>query len=253
MTVDEELFKKFKEENGIEAVMNLEQAMKKVQADIAKNSWDDMDGLPGEKKKTKTDPNILLVAFSPYPTAGPYSVLPRYFARINSLDKSVDFTLQKYLEARTLTLTPEQACQQTIWFKPNIVAPLGSTLWVSTNFRKIEYVSRQDYLTSQKGYHTKHYTADYLPLTADRLQLLAKYDFKVTSEEQLLNIKVGCTDKYLLNYIRIKIVDKGASKNQTEEHLCFNNTNIQGLALPKKDTGFIMLIEGNLPYNTTEG
>lgn len=71
MTVDEELFKKFKEENGIEAVMNLEQAMKKVQADIAKNSWDDMDGLPGEKKKTKTDPNTLLVAFSPYPTAGP--------------------------------------------------------------------------------------------------------------------------------------------------------------------------------------
>ena len=86
MTVDEELFKKFKEENGIEASMTLEQAIKKVNADVAKNSWDDMDGLPGEKKITKANPNTLLVAFSPYPTSGPYPVLPRYFARIKSLD-----------------------------------------------------------------------------------------------------------------------------------------------------------------------
>jgi hypothetical protein len=86
MTVDEELFKKFKEENGIEATMTLDQAMKKVQADVAKNSWDDIDRLPGEKMKTKANPNTLLIAFSPYPTAGPYPVLPRYFARIKSLD-----------------------------------------------------------------------------------------------------------------------------------------------------------------------
>jgi hypothetical protein len=144
MTVDEDLFKKYKEENGLEASMTLDQAMKKIQADVAKDSWDEMDGLPGEKKKPKANPNTLLVAFSPYPTAGPYPVLPRYFARIKSLDASqaIDFTLSKYLEARTLTLSHELACQQTIWLKPNIAAPLGSTMWVSNNFRKIEYVSR---------------------------------------------------------------------------------------------------------------
>lgn len=255
MTVDEELFKKFKEENGLEATLTIDQAYKKFQANMAKDSWDDQDGLPGEKQKTKADPNTVLVAFSPYPTGSPYSVLPRYFARIKNLGKSdaIDFTLKKYLEARTLILGPELATQQTIWLKPNIVAPLGSTLWVSTNFRKVEYVSRQDYLTSQKGYHTKNYTADYLPLTADRLQLLAKYEFKVTSEELLFNLRLNCTDKYLLNYMRIKIVDKGASKNQAEKHICLNNTNIKALSLPKKDTGYIMLIEANLPYNTTEG
>ena len=144
MTVDEDLFKKYKEENGLESSMTLDQAMKKMQADVAKDSWDEMDGLPGEKKKPKANPNTLLVAFSPYPTGSPYPVLPRYFARIKSLNGSsaIDFTLSKYLEARTLTLSPDLACQQTIWLKPNIAAPLGSTMWVSTNFRKIEYVSR---------------------------------------------------------------------------------------------------------------
>lgn len=144
MTVDEDLFKKYKEENGLESSMTLDQAMKKMQADVAKDSWDEMDGLPGEKKKAKANPNTLLVAFSPYPTGSPYPVLPRYFARIKSLNGSsaIDFTLSKYLEARTLTLSPDLACQQTIWLKPNIAAPLGSTMWVSTNFRKIEYVSR---------------------------------------------------------------------------------------------------------------
>jgi len=110
MTVDEELFKKFKEENGFEASMTLEQAMKQMNADIVKSSWDALDGLPGEKKKTRADPNTLLVAFSPYPTACPYPVLPRYFAKIKSIDNSVNFNLQKYLEARTFTLTSEQAC-----------------------------------------------------------------------------------------------------------------------------------------------
>ena len=56
--------------------------------------------------------------------------------------------------------------------------------------------------------------------------MLGKYDFKVTDEKLLLNIKLNCTDKYLLNYMRVRIVDKGASKNQTENQLCFNNYNI---------------------------
>ena len=63
MTVDEELFKAYKTENGLDQSMTLEQVMKRTQADLAKKSWNESDGLPGEKKKAKRDPNQILIAF----------------------------------------------------------------------------------------------------------------------------------------------------------------------------------------------
>jgi len=35
--------------------------------------------------------------------------------------------------------------------------------------------------------------------------------------------------------------------------LTFNNLSISNLNLPKNDHGYLLIIEGILPYNTTEG
>ncbi len=44
------------------------------------------------------------------------------------------------------------------------------------------------------------------------MNVFAKYDFKVHDSNMRINIKVGCpTDKYLLNFMRIKIIDKNSS------------------------------------------
>lgn len=44
------------------------------------------------------------------------------------------------------------------------------------------------------------------------MNVFAKYDFKVNDSNLHINLKVNCpTDKYLLNYMRIKIVDKNSS------------------------------------------
>lgn len=119
--------------------------------------------------------------------------------------------------------------------------------------RSIEVVSRQDYLTSQHGFVSKQYTADFLPQTAGRMNVFAKYEFKIPDAETRFNLKVGCSDKYLANFMRLKIVDKSASPNQAIDHLTFNNMDLQNVVLPKTEQGYILVIEGNMPYNTSEG
>lgn len=114
-------------------------------------------------------------------------------------------------------------------------------------------VSRQDYLTSQHGFVSKQYTADFLPQTAGRMNVFAKYEFKISDAETRFNLKVGCSDKYLANFMRLKIVDKSASLNQAIDHLTFNNMDLQNVVLPKTEQGYILVIEGNMPYNTSEG
>jgi len=47
------------------------------------------------------------------------------------------------------------------------------------------------------------------------MNVFAKYDFKVGDSEMRLNVKVNCnSDKYLTNFMRMKIVDKNSSANQ---------------------------------------
>lgn len=152
-----------------------------------------------------------------------------------------------------MKMLPHQFQTNTVWLKPIFNAPLGFQLFIGTMMRKIEIVSRQEYLSQQKHYFLKQYTADFLPQTAHRMNVFAKYDFKVTDSESPININVGCqNDRYLLNYMRAKIVDKSQSLNPTSV-LTFNNLNIQGLRLPRSDNGYTFIVEGMMPYNTPEG
>lgn len=52
-------------------------------------------------------------------------------------------------------------------------------------------------------------TSDYLPQQEGKYQLFGKYEFNISEEDTVLNIKVDTpSDKYLLDYMRLKIVDR---------------------------------------------
>ena len=76
-------------------------------------------------------------------------------------------------------------------------------------------MTKVEYLQEQKGFHPKQVTSDYLPLQAGKYQMLGKYEFQVPEkksedeEDMILNIKVDApADRYLLNYMRVKIYDR---------------------------------------------
>ena len=102
-----------------------------------------------------------------------------------------------------------------------------------------------------KEMQAKQYTLDYLPLQEGRNHLFAKYDFKVPSEDCVFNLNINCTDRYLLDYMRIKIVDKGDVG--AEKTITFNTMKIDNVKLPVNADGYNLIVEGAMPYNTTEG
>jgi hypothetical protein len=127
-------------------------------------------------------------------------------------------------------------------------------MFLGSNLRNIEVVSRQDYLNSQHSFFSKPYSCEFLPQTAGRMNVFAKYEFKVNEDNVRFNIRAMCsTDKYLTNYMRIKIIDKSMPISEYGAIRTFNNLNIQNLGLAKNEQGYIFIVEGNMPYNTTEG
>lgn len=77
----------------------------------------------------------------------------------------------------------------------------------------------------------------------------------------LINIKVDApADRNLLNYMRVKIVDKSpggaGQRDLTEAHsvVCLNQMNLADLKLkPNGPGGYSLIVEGVMPYNTAEG
>lgn len=199
-----------------------------------------------------------MIAYAPNATCKPYDVLPRYLMNMQSIDlpenvQGLNFAQTKYFESNIFKLEGDLHEQETLWLKPKFVCPMGFNLWVGSTIRKVEIVSKQDYLISQKSYHTKNYEVAFAPLQQGKPHLFAKYDFK-PAEDTKMNIKVNCpNDKYLLDYMRIKIVDKAHSVTQASNHFTYNTMCIENLTLPVTEVGYSLVIEGVMPYNTTEG
>ena len=83
--------------------------------------------------------------------------------------------------------------------------------------RNISIVSLQDYLTSQRKFQSKQYTIDFAPLKAGKSHIFAKYEFKITDRLSRINLRVKCpSDPYLIQYMRMKIIDKSKSTFQIE-------------------------------------
>lgn len=57
--------------------------------------------------------------------------------------------------------------------------------------------------------YLKSYQSDFLPIEKGKYHMFNKYDFQVVDQELLMNLKIDIpNDKYLLKYLRLKIIDK---------------------------------------------
>jgi len=163
-------------------------------------------------------------------------------------------TLRRYLESKTFKLIPDLNDPNTLWMKPFFNAPFGFAIWMGAAMRNISIVSLQDYLTSQRKFNTKTFNIDFLPLKAGKSHIFAKYEFKITDKLSRINLKLKCpSDPYLIQYMRMKIVDKSKSlfqdAGQSTQHL----VQLDNLKFEPTDQGYLFVIEGVMPYNTTEG
>lgn len=91
-------------------------------------------------------PDQLLLSYSPYPTKAPTTSMPRYFMRFTSKDfpdavPGIDENFKRYHEGKQLRLTKDQSDLNTIWLRPNMMAPQGCTIWIGSSMRKISVVS----------------------------------------------------------------------------------------------------------------
>ena len=93
----------------------------------------------------------------------------------------IDESFKRYHEGKNLRLDPAQSEAKTIWLRPNMMTPLGSTMWIGSTLRKISVVSQQEYLASQRNNVNKQYTCDFVPLQKGRNHIFGKWDFKVSS------------------------------------------------------------------------
>ena len=92
-----------------------------------------------------------------------------------------------------------------------------------------------------------------MPLQKGKNHIFGKWDFKITGEDTKMNLRVGFpTDKYLQDYIRLKIVSK-ARIHQDGPPVNLNACYFKDLHLPATEEGYILIVEGIMPYNTAEG
>ena len=73
-----------------------------------------------------------------------------------------------------------------------------------------------------------------------------------------MHVKVDLpADKYLLDYMRIKIVDRTPgedNKTETQKIFVLNQMNLVNMKLkPNNGHGYFFILEGVMPYNTNEG
>lgn len=115
-------------------------------------------------------------------------------------------------------------------------------MWIASQIRKIKIVSKVEYLQEQKGFSSKQVSSDYLPLQAGKYQMMGKYDFLIPDKDTILHIKVDTpADRYLLNFMRMKILDKSppaaSPKNTTEtsKPLIINQMSVHNLKLKPND------------------
>lgn len=109
-------------------------------------------------------------------------------------------------------------------------------------------------MAAVRGYQSKQYTCDFVPLQQGKNHIFGKWDFKITQEDTRINLRVSFpSDKYLQDYVRLKLIEKGADIHQAAKFQTYHTCYLENLSLPISEEGYILLIEGCMPYNTTEG
>lgn len=134
-------------------------------------------------------------------------------------------SFKSYFEGKTLTFNGQEP---VIYLKPNFVAPQGYILWLSGLARKVSVVTKAEYLQQTRSILTtghsvhlngtttvKNYTAELPPLEKGKYHLFAKYDFQIAEADSVLHLRVDIpNDKYLLSYMRLRLVDKAETSKR---------------------------------------
>ena len=125
------------------------------------------------------------------------------------------------------------AGKPVIWLKPNFVAPQGYHLWIAGLSRKVSIVTKAEYLNHVRGILTtgkasvpslvgsqaqttvKNYTSEIPILEKGKYHIFGKYDFQVNEADTVMHLKVDIpNDKYLLKYMRLRLIDKAQTSKK---------------------------------------
>lgn len=152
-----------------------------------------------------------------------------------------------------------------IILNPQMYAPMGYSIWIASD-HKIEVIPKSLAWTEEKEYFQKaekKYEIEAVNMAKDNYFLVFKYDFNVTEENTEIQFSLqNPSDKYLLRFFRLKLVDKSCSEsdqplslklsetlNVTTINACQTKTLVYQ---PNKNAGYSIICESIPPYDVNE-
>jgi hypothetical protein len=78
-------------------------------------------------------------------------------AGVASQPNKLDILFKSYFEGKMVNIPESALSTKVIWLRPNIVAPMGFTLWAAGLIRKISILPKSEYLVHKKNYTLKSY------------------------------------------------------------------------------------------------
>jgi len=147
-------------------------------------------------------------------------------------------------------------------FCPKISAPAGYVMDVSINANTtLETFSNSEYLIKSGTYHDKSLEVEYPQIEASTYALITKTQINVTKEDTELILSSKCSDPYLLNYVRLFLVDRrqpgGLPINKTVAECCWEEiaaTKAKKFILsPNDDNGYLLMADITPPYHCAAG
>ncbi|CAI2360433.1 unnamed protein product [Moneuplotes crassus] len=240
----------------------------------------------------KDDKKRVLVSFTPNPTKTDAERLPRYYCRLD-VEKTEKHPAPEKTETEdnNIVLSDLQDSEEdsdplnqndllfTYYFsgkvlefpnlakiilKPHIYAPLGFFIGISSDC-KIDILNHTQYCIEEQKLHSKKYEIQQGNLQKEKYSLLFKFDFNPTEQDTECQFILRTADKYLYNFMRLKIIDKscpdddlGANSQLSLNQKLSESSSITTLNLcrtekitfqPNEDKGYSIICEGILPYD----
>eukprot|EP01022_Parablepharisma_sp_SALTPOND_P002364 TRINITY_DN1096_c0_g1_i1.p1 TRINITY_DN1096_c0_g1~~TRINITY_DN1096_c0_g1_i1.p1 ORF type:complete len:1297 (+),score=217.97 TRINITY_DN1096_c0_g1_i1:10066-13956(+) len=141
-------------------------------------------------------------------------------------------------------------------FQPNIIAPFGYSLWVMSNYATVSKVPELEYLCSpEKGYIKKEVEIETPQLKQNRYYVLFRFNFTTKDPSTECILKLGITDRYLLECMRFHVVNQiqpGAPDGKIKEAELFQGGTItiqHNTAFSLTSGSYSLICDIMAPYN----
>ena len=148
-----------------------------------------------ELEQQKTDNNIIL------------SELNEDSNEENDIPKEIDVLFTYYFSGQML----EFPNLSKIILKPQFYAPLGYSLIIASE-SKIDILSHTQYCIEEQNLYSKVYQVEQGNLEKEKYSLLFKFDFNPTESDTECQFILKTEDKYLYQFLRMKIIDKSSEE-----------------------------------------